>query len=45
MLAFWPSDAALLATQAGLVCGPRPRPPSQLIQLRTGFWAWLMPIS
>lgn len=46
MLAFWPSDAVLIATQASLVCGPRPSLPPPLARLRSGAWAWLLlPVS
>jgi len=46
MLAFWPSDAVLVATQASLVCGPRPRLPRCLARLRSSVWAWLLlPVS
>lgn len=46
MLAFWPSDAVLVGTQAVLVCGPRPRLPAPLLCLRTSLWAWLLlPVS
>ncbi|MFT4083973.1 MAG: hypothetical protein QM638_15460 [Nocardioides sp.] len=46
MLAFWPSDAVLVATQASLVCGPRPRLPAALARLRSSAWAWLLlPVS
>lgn len=45
MLAFWPSDAVLVGTQAALVCGPRPRLPAPLLALRSNLWAWLLPVS
>jgi hypothetical protein len=45
VLSFWPSDAVLVATQAGLVCGPRPKLPRPLLGLRTRAWGWLMPVS
>lgn len=46
MLAFWPSDAVLVVTQASLVCGPRPRLPGPLRWLRSSAWAWLLlPVS
>jgi hypothetical protein len=45
VLSFWPSDVVLIVVQAGLVLGPRPTPPSFLLRLRTGAWAWILPIS
>lgn len=45
MLSFWPSDLVLITVQAGLVIGPRPGVPAFLHRLRTGAWAWALPIS
>ena len=45
MLPFWPSDAVLITVQAALVLGPRPAAPAFLHRLRTGAWAWILPIS
>lgn len=46
MLGFWPSDAVLIATQASLVCGPRPALPGILARWRSASWAWvLLPLS
>ncbi|MGA8247192.1 MAG: hypothetical protein WB797_09825, partial [Nocardioides sp.] len=45
MLAFWPSDAVLITVQAALVLGPRPQAPGFLHRLRSGAWAWVLPIS
>ena len=46
MLGFWPSDAVLIATQASLVCGPRPALPGFLARWRSASWAWvLLPLS
>jgi hypothetical protein len=45
VLPFWPSDAVLITVQAALVLGPRPAAPAFLHRLRTGAWAWVLPIS
>jgi hypothetical protein len=45
VLSFWPSDAVLITVQAALVLGPRPQAPAFLHRLRTGAWAWILPIS
>ncbi|MFZ2013324.1 MAG: hypothetical protein WAV00_05845 [Nocardioides sp.] len=45
MLSFWPSDLVLISTQAALVLGPRPPAPAFLHRLRSGAWAWVLPIS
>jgi hypothetical protein len=45
VLSFWPSDVGLLATQAALVCGPRPEPPVPTERLRGSLWSWVMPLS
>lgn len=45
MLSFWPSDVVLIVVQALLVVGPRPPAPAFLGRLRTGAWAWVLPIS
>jgi hypothetical protein len=45
VLPFWPSDAVLITVQAALVLGPRPPAPAFLHRLRTGAWAWVLPIS
>lgn len=45
MLSFWPSDLVLITTQAALVLGPSPHAPAFLHRLRTGAWAWVLPIS
>jgi hypothetical protein len=45
VLSFWPSDVVLIIVQAALVIGPRPAAPSFLHRLRTGAWAWVLPIS
>ena len=45
VLSFWPSDLVLIVVQAALVLGPRPLAPALLHRLRTGAWAWVLPIS
>jgi hypothetical protein len=45
VLSFWPSDAVLITVQAAMVVGPRPQPPSFLLGLRSGAWAWVLPLS
>jgi hypothetical protein len=45
VLSFWPSDAVLITVQAAMVVGPRPPLPSFLLPLRSGAWAWVLPLS
>lgn len=45
VLPFWPSDAVLITVQAALVLGPRPPAPRFALSLRSGAWAWVLPLS
>jgi hypothetical protein len=45
VLSFWPSDLVLISVQAALVLGPRPPAPRPLLRLRSGIWAWVLPLS
>jgi hypothetical protein len=45
VLPFWPSDLVLITVQAALVLGPRPPAPRFLLRLRSGIWAWVLPLS